>query len=121
MKTNSTMTKMGRLLKWAFLNGGLAVLVWLAVNGNEGASRLLVFVASVCGVAQFITGFNEELREDARKRLKSRVVPACLSHGLGVGMAFFLVWHGWLWTGVVFLLAELGEFRIYEEDEQRAA
>ena len=106
-----------RLCPWAAINGGLAWCAWAGVHGNEGAGRLLAFAAWTLGVIQFIGGMSDEVKASAAK--KGRSVPAWLSHGTGTAMICFLVWHGWWWTAIAYLLAELGEAAIFHKPNSK--
>lgn len=100
-----------RSIPWAVLNGGLAWCAWAGVHGNEGAGNLLAFAAWTFGVIQFTSGMGDSVKSSAAK--KGRNIPAWLSHGVGSAMIGFLVWHGWWWTAIAYLLAELGEAAIF--------
>jgi hypothetical protein len=98
-------------LRWAAKNSGLACCAWLGVNGNIGAGRLLAFVAWVFAVSLTISNLDKRSRQSLAK--KGRQIPARLSHGLGIAMICYLVWNGWWWTAIAFMLIELMEGMIY--------
>lgn len=107
------MRRLVRLCWWAAINGGLAWCAWAGVHGNEGAGRLLAFAAWTFGIIQFVGGMSDDVKSSAAK--KGRSIPAWLSHGTGTAMIGFLVWHGWWWTAIAYLLAELGEAAIFHK------
>lgn len=114
------MRRFVRLCAWVALNGTIVWLAWTGVNGSEGAGRVLAFAAWVFGPLQFLAGMSSEVCLEVTK--KGRSVPSWMSHAVGIGLIGFLVWHGWWWTAIGFLLAEIGEVAIFRKpnDQGRA-
>lgn len=51
-------------------------------------------------------------------RDSGRSVPAWISHGIGLSLIAFLVFHGWINVAVACLLAEIGEAVLYSKDDK---
>ena len=103
-----------RLLRWAIINALMAWCAWEAViNGVMGAGRILAFVAWGLGPLMFLSACIPDVKNAAAKR--GRPIPAWLSHGYGLTLLLFLVWHGWWWTSIAVLLAEIGEAAVFSK------
>lgn len=93
-------------------------LVWCAlegvVNGNVGAGRVLAFAAWFFAVIYLLASI---LPKDvtAKTAAKGRAVPALVSHGFDAAMIVFLVWNGWWWTAIAFVLITVAEAGIYHK------
>lgn len=97
------MNKIGRLIWWAAQQAAVAALLWYGVvKGVEGAAKcVLVFFWFMNISALFAT--TDDVVESLRKR--GRSVPAELDMAWDLVVVGTLVWNGWLWTGVFFLIA----------------
>ena len=102
-----------KILRWVTLNGGLAVLAWYAVNGSEGAGRLLMFSMWPLALLVFIVSINKDVAKKAKER--GRAVPGWLSHGFGYALIAFLVWHGWIGTAIAVLINEIAEASVFHD------
>ena len=83
---------------------------WAGVHGNEGAGRILQFFAWALSLSFLAAIFPAEFKE---QREKGRTLPGWLSHGTGIALILFLVWHGWIWTAIALLLHEIGIAAIF--------
>ncbi len=91
-----------RALKWVLMNGVFAALLWAAVaHGVEGAQNIVV-------VAVWLLLLMTPLMwtADMQKTLaeRGRAVPAWLDGLFDVALVAVLLWHGWMFTGVAYLL-----------------
>ncbi len=93
----------------------LAWCAWAGVNGNEGAGRVLQFAAWFMAIT-FIGAVCPADFGDVRA--KGRSLPAWLSHGTGIAMILFLVWHGWIWTAIALALHEIGVASVFRTNSE---
>lgn len=112
-------TKLKRVTKWIILNALIVWGTWEAVHGNVGAGRVLAIGAWIIGPLQFLVAFSKKARDAAKKQ--GRTVPAWMSHGVGMAVVGFLIYHGWVNVGIAWLMAEFGEMVIYSNDEEDEA
>ncbi len=104
--------KLWRLFTWAVMNGLFAWCMWLAlVEASEGARNVLIFVTWLYGVLCWVAVSDGDIRKNVKK--KGRVIPAALSHGVGLAYIVVLIWHGWWWTGIAWTMIEACEATIY--------
>lgn len=106
-----------RFFRWLVLNSGFTACIWLGVHGNVGAARLACFTAWLFGILAFMGSQMSEVKKLAAE--KGRSAPAWLSHGLGLSLMAFLVWHGWWWTAIAMLLMELGETATFHKPNDK--
>lgn len=108
-----------RVLKWLFINAGLAACAYYAViENNEGFARLYQFYAWVGHTCSFITAFNDDLREQALKRDPTPAVPLWLNNSIDTALCLFFVYHGWWMTAIATLLSVLALEKLYEKKEE---
>jgi hypothetical protein len=104
-----------RLFTWLCLNGALVWCAWEGVvSGNVGAGRVLAFAAWFFAVIYWLAAIAPK-EVTAKAVAKGRSVPAWVSHGFDAAMIVFLVWHGWWWTAVAFVLLTIAEAGIYHK------
>ena len=109
------MHRLRRFSLWIILNGGMGWLAWEGIHGNKGPGNLLIFATWMFAISQFIAAVDNNAKTKIAK--KGRSAPAWLSHGIGATMIAFLVWHGWIWTAVGYLINECGEAAIFHKKE----
>lgn len=114
-----TESKTPRIIRWVILNGCLLLALWLAVHGNEGARRVIVFASWFFAIVSVLVVPLKEVQERIRKQ--GRSVPAWLSHGVGYVMVVTMVWQGWVWAGFAMLLNELVEYAVYAAPSEEKA
>lgn len=95
----------------------LTVIILLAVNGCEGMGNILKFLTGFFMVAYTLLILNPNLV--AKVANKGRSLPAFISHTWGVILVGILVWHGWIMTGLCFLILEIFEAAIYSTKPQQ--
>jgi hypothetical protein len=83
---------------------------WLAVNGSEGAGRILQFAAWFMATTIVGAVCPEEFEDERSKGLP---LPRWIHFGTGIALILFLVWHGWIWTAIALVLHEIGTASIY--------
>lgn len=112
--------KMTRFIKWLAINGAMVWCAWTAVGGSEGPGRVLAFVAWFHAAIYWLSALATH-EATAKAVAKGRSVPAWLSHGYNISMAIFLVWHGWWWTAIAFVLLTIAESAIYHNPKLEIA
>ncbi len=98
------------LIYFIIFNAMLSWLAWEGINGNEGAGRLLSFIAWVFGLLKINTGI---VRAKFINTSEKRILPAQLTHGFGIILISFLVWHGWWFTAIALMLSQIGQALVY--------
>ena len=91
-----------RAFKWLLMNGTCAALLWFAVAGGvEGAQNiLLVLVWLLLLITPLM--WTADLQKTLAER--GRAVPAWLDGIFDLALVAVLLWHGWMLTGVAYLL-----------------
>lgn len=112
-------TKLKRVTQWIILNSLLVWGTWEAVHGNVGAGRVLAVGAWIIGPFQMLVALIKSARDSVKKH--GRTVPACMSHGVGMTVVCFLIYHGWVNVGIAWLMAEFAEMVIFSKDEEDEA
>lgn len=107
-------SRLVRLISWTTLNGALVWCAWEGVNGNVGAGRVLVFVAWFFVVVYCLVSAAPK-HLTAKAVAKGRSVPARIAQGFDVIMIVFLVWHGWWFTGIAFVLTTILDTCLYSK------
>ena len=102
-----------KVVKWALVNAAVCAGLYFAViEGHEGVKRVIVawcwFYAVICLVCSSVDKARLEVQEKGRLEVQEKVgsFPAVLSHSVGVGCLLFLVWHGWWFTALAFLISD---------------
>jgi hypothetical protein len=106
--------KLIRKVKYITFNGVIASLTYFAIAGNIGAGRLLVFTAWLYAVLFLLAAIAPKDATD-QIRQKGRTFPAWMSNGLACLIIAALVWHGWIFTAIAFLIWEISEALIYNK------
>ena len=109
------------IFTWFALNGALVWCAWEGViNGNLGAGRMLAFAAwfftvvyLLIAIIPIITTIPKEVFDTIVT--KKRSVPVWISQGYNAGMIVFLVWNGWWWAAMAFVLLAFAEAVIYHK------
>lgn len=113
MKSNPS--EISKLINWIVANGGIAALGTFAViTGHLGAARLSCFISWFCGSIQFLASFNKEIVEKARAH-RTPISP-WISHLMDFPMIGMLVWHGWWWTAIAWVLLWLSYVNISQDE-----
>jgi hypothetical protein len=55
--------------------------------------------------------FNDSVTK--KVAAEGRSIPSWFSHGMGMFFISTLVWHGWFFTAIAFLISELIEYAIF--------
>ena len=111
----STPSKISEIFQWFLVNGGIAALgVCAIITGHLGAARLFCFVSWFCGSIQFIASFNKEVAEKARAN-RTPIYP-WIGHLMDFSMIGMLVWNGWWWTAIAWVLLWLSYVNIYQTE-----
>ena len=113
-ETTNQNDRLVRLFTWIIPNGAMVWCALVGVNGNIGAGRVLVLAAWFFAVVNCLVAITSK-HVAAKITAKGRSVPAWISHGFDVAMIVFLVWHGWWFTGIAFILLTIAEADIYSE------
>lgn len=100
-----------RVIKWTIFNAILGYSAWLAVNGNENAGRVLIFLAWLIAVSNIAGLLIKEVKTEMRSR--GRSVPENMETIWGRSLVLFLVWHGWWMTSIAILIIVICEEAIY--------
>jgi len=102
------MRKIKVIVLWLSWHVFLGWLCWESVNGNIGAGNLLRFIAWALFVlvSSAVIVLHDDWDKMANDRTKP-VIPPWLSFLSWSLMAFFLAWHGWIFTAIAFLMLSL--------------
>ena len=105
--------KISKALKWLFFNGGLAVLLWLGLVGEiEGARRLCLFIVwALFVISLFLC--SKEVMKSAVSQEPS--VPAWLDYSFDFGVLSFLVWHGFIFSGIAYAIHFIFSIAVHEK------
>jgi hypothetical protein len=88
---------------------------WLAVNGSEGAGRILQFAAWFMAITIVGAVWPKEFED---QRSKGMPLPRWIHFGTGIALILFLVWHGWIWTAIALVLHEIGTASIHRTNAE---
>ena len=118
MSSNNTQTpkvalKWNRPLLWVILNGLVAWCAWAGVvEGSIGAGRVVIFTAWLVALTGYAVVLAPEhiAKEVAQE---GRSVPSWVAQTYDAAMIVLLVWHGWWWTGIAFMISMLIETSLY--------
>ena len=114
----SNPSKFSKIVKWAIINGGIAALgVFAVITGHVGAARLFCFISWFCGITQLLACFNEEVK--AKARAKRTPIYPWISHLMDFSLIGILVWNGWWWTAIAWILMWLSYVNIYEIEPKK--
>jgi len=122
-KSNATKQEAGggwmrRLVRPLLSATSIAALMWcawLAVNGSEGAGRILQFAAWFMAITIVGAVWPKEFED---QRSKGMPLPRWIHFGTGIALILFLVWHGWIWTAIALVLHEIGTASIHRTNSQ---
>jgi hypothetical protein len=87
----------------------------MAVSGNVGCGRVLVFVSWVLAIT-IVGAIWPENFIDQKKKGPS--IPLWLGHLWGGALIIFLCYHGWVWTAIALTLHEIGVVAIFMDREE---
>lgn len=98
-------------LRWALLNGILGAFVWFGVvQGHSGLGNVVVFyswfcvVLAVVGAGVLFLG----VATNALSPLPPFSVPRWVDIGFDLTITGAMVWSGWMFTAMAYLLGNLG-------------
>lgn len=101
-----------RILRWTVTNGLIAMCSWAAViQGSVGAGRVTCCALWLSVAVAILAASSDEFK--AKASAIGRPVPAWLSHGFGMCLAGFFVWHGWWGSALAAVLNEFAESVVY--------
>ena len=91
-----------RALKWVLINSAFSGLLWFAVaRGVEGAQNIvlaLVWLLLLMTPLMWTADMQKTLAE------RGRPIPAWVDHTFDLAIVAVLLWHGWMATGIAYLL-----------------
>jgi hypothetical protein len=97
------LNKIGKFIWWATQQAAVAAMLWFGVvKGVEGAANCALVLFWFMNISALFS-MSDEVVESLRKR--GRTVPEQLDFAWDLAVAGTLVWNGWTWTGVFFLIA----------------
>lgn len=109
----SKLSKPVRLVIWAIANGLKWLLTYYAivegVNGAENVVKFWIWMGFVLAIFALAKPVAEAMRKDGAS------VPLWLNTILDLAYAGFIIWHGWLWTGIAFVVSFFITTAIYAE------
>jgi hypothetical protein len=101
--------KISRIIKWSALNAAFWILAWQATHGMKGAGNILIVLCWVHLLMVVLVFSNKNLS----LQIPPTVIPAWLSYPISYGLTGFLIWHGWFFTALALLLADIMTGAIY--------
>ena len=100
------MKKLKHFVSWLVQQAVLGALIWYGVvKGVEGAANCALVLLWMVNVSSWAAALNDEYIQTLVKR--GRPVPEELNVAWDALVIGTLVWNGWTWTGVFYLLAML--------------
>ena len=98
----------------AFINGLICWCAWGAVTGSVGAGRVMVLTSWILAILYLLLACNTAGIKQLKER--GRSIPAWLCHGYDVALILYLVWYGWWFTSIAWIISTLVVASIYHKD-----
>lgn len=127
-----------RRLKWTITHSALVALLYLGMNSDyPGWPRVAVFVTIGLSLVAWLIGtlilamvfaVPDAFKKEVRDTIKVRTFPWSFTILFDVGLCLWLVYHGWVFTGIVYLSTIFPEWLVFgivpekfKRDEEKAA
>ena len=104
-------------VSWAVQQTVIGALLWFGVvQGVEGAANCVLVLFWFFSIGALFSGSDDFI---ASLRERGRVIPVWLDVPWDAVIVGTLVWHGWWWTGVAYLLANCCLYAAWDKAEKQ--
>lgn len=98
-------------MTWWTLNGGMAVLLAMALSGNAGAQNAVLVTVWVLLLPTIAGASCPDVA--AVIRAKGRAVPALMTYAYDIVFFIGLAWMGWMFTAAAWLVMCVAAESVY--------
>jgi hypothetical protein len=105
--------KISKVLRWLLFNGLFAVILWFGIIGEiDGARRLGLFLVWTTFILSLFL-CSEEVMSSVVSQGSS--VPAWMDNSFDFAVLSFLIWHGFIWSGIAYAIHFIFSIAVHEK------